>query len=236
MLARTAAAVVSAVLIASPVTGQTRSDEEETSERVGSFGIAAGLGITEADASDMVDYLNTYLAASDERMSRFTTATEFFAAPEYRLSGMFSLTLEYSYLLKSYELSRWDYGTLTLTYGIHMPTLMLQRVVDGDGYAFKFGGGLGWYFGSMSEKLSVYGAERNARSSGPALALDIEGNSSLGDNLSVYLGADARFASLPELKDGDGRTVTFHDRSGAGRTLSLSFFSAGIKLGLLYTF
>ncbi|MGB9773981.1 MAG: hypothetical protein ACP5JH_00635 [Bacteroidota bacterium] len=224
------AILLSLSLMAFPLHAQT---EKERGQHVGQLAVAAGMGVTEIIAYDVVDYLNQFIIQRENRIDQFGTASEFFAAPEFRFGDSFSTKLEYAYLLKSYQIIQAE-GTHDVAYAVHMPTFVLHRIIDGDGYALKFGGGVGYYFGSFDEKLSAYGMDRTLRASGVGIKLDVEGNTTLGDNLFVYLGIDARWSFIPTLRDGSGNNIIIRVPNEAAREVSMRFFSAGIKLGILF--
>jgi hypothetical protein len=201
--------------------------QQETVERT--VGVSAGMGVSYIDAPNVVDYLNKF-AGPTERASDFTSAVEFFVAPEKWLSPSVVLRLEYSYLLKSYSLSRSE-GLYHFGYSVHMPTLVLDYLFEGDGFYVKVGGGGGYHFGKFSRLDPSSSTETRFTGSGVGVKLELTGNTAFGESLYGLIGGDLRLDFIGALKDADGIGP---DR--AGNPVRLRFTSVGVKFGLVYYF
>ena len=195
------------------------------------FGFSAGLGVTLLRATDVVDYI-TSSYAPPSRLDDFATAAEFYLAPEILLNESWGFKFEYAYLLKSSEVSLSQGVPYSYSYGIHMPTALAQYLVLGQGYAFKFGGGIGYHFASYSD-VSSPGGSREYHSTGIGLKLEAEGNTAFDDHLFAYIGVDARDNIMGELKDSKDNRLFIASR---GSNAKMSFFSIGLKLGFTYYF
>lgn len=196
------------------------------------FGIAGGIGVTVIRVTDVVDYINS-VSTSRERLDDFTSAAEFFGTSELRLNDSWGVKVEYSYLIKSYTVDQSAYGVYDYFYAVHMPTVMMQYLDVHQGYAFKFGGGLGYHMASFSETLQ--GATgRDFKSSGIAFKLEIEGNTALGNDLYAYVAGDLRGDFMGTLKDNQG--MQLQTATAPKKSVTMSFFALGLKLGAIYYF
>lgn len=217
---------------------QSPSASEVPNSRLGNaasryFGVGGGMGVSTVSAGDVVDYMNTLVAPS-ERIDEFGTAVEFFISPELQLNSSWGIKAEYSYLLKSYNVTGGGgLGTYEFTYDVHMPTLVLQYLIIREGYLFKFGAGVGFHLASFSERYPSSIDELKFTAQGLGGKLEAAGHTSLGDNLYGMIAGDLRLDFLGGLESESGQKL----RSRVGQDeVSLDFFSVGIKFGLVYYF
>jgi hypothetical protein len=194
-----------------------------------SVAFSAGMGVSYINAPSIVDYLNKYTSQAD-RVADFTPAVEFFAAPEVPLSPTLILKLEYAYLLKSYSLVE-SQGTYSFDYSVHMPTVVLNYLLEGDKFYVKVGGGIGYHFGKFSYLFPNASSEARFTGGGLGLKLELMGNTAFGESLYGLIGGDIRLDFIGALKDADGKGP-----AGAIDPVKLRFASAGIKFGLIYYF
>lgn len=192
------------------------------------FGISGGLGVTVIRATDVVDYINS-VSSSAQRLDDFASAAEFFGTAELRLSDDWGIKVEYSYLIKSYNVDVanviYDYS-----YNVHMPTLMAQYLDVQQGYAFKFGVGLGYHFAFFNEtRQGATGIDY--KSSGIGMKIEAEGNTALGEHLYGYLAGDVRANFMGTLKNDQGTQTAI-----AKKNVTMSFFAIGLKFGVMYYF
>lgn len=195
------------------------------------LGINAGLGVSVVDAPDVVDYINLRFAPSS-RLDDFATAAEFFAAAEVQWSDSWGAKLEYAYLLKSYEIPVANAAPFSFSYGIHMPTLMAQYLILGEGYALKLGFGAGVHLARFTEEASIYG-QNDYRSTGLGIKLEGEANTEFDEHLYGSLTGDIRDEFMSALHDAAGSELTIPVKNRAAR---MSLFTLGLKFGLIYYF
>jgi hypothetical protein len=207
--------------------GRLMLAQQETLERT--VGVSAGMGVSYVDAPNVVEYLNKF-ASPSERASDFTSAVEFFVAPETWLSPSVVLKLEYAYLLKSYSLGS-SFGSYHFDYSVHMPTLILDYVFEGDAFYVKVGGGVGYHFGKFSYLFPNSSTEARFTGNGVGVKLELMGNTAFGESLYGLIGGDLRLGFIGALKDSDGNGPV-----GAVDPVRLHFASVGIKFGLVYYF
>jgi hypothetical protein len=196
---------------------------------------SGGMGVTYIRAIDIVNYLNQYTSVY-EKLDNFSSAVEFFAAPEYSLNDDFSLKLEYSYLLKSYSIANPSSGNFQFEYADHMPTALLLYVLDGDGFYVKLGGGLGYHFGKFTQLFPNSSTEERFTGRGLGFKIEAVGNTAFGESLYGVIGADARLDLIGRLTDDTGKNLEIRRPQGSAAPVRLRFVSIGIKFGLIYYF
>jgi hypothetical protein len=194
-----------------------------------SVAFSAGMGVSYINAPSIVDYLNKYTSQAD-RVADFTPAVEFFAAPEISLNSTFILKLEYAYLLKSYSLAE-SQGTYSFDYSVHMPTVVLDYLLEGDRFYVKVGGGIGYHFGKFSYLFPNASTEARFTGNGVGIKLEIMGNTAFGESLYGLIGGDLRGDFIGALKDNSGNGP--YQATGP---VKMHFAGAGIKFGLVYYF
>jgi hypothetical protein len=199
---------------------------QETKQR-SNITVAAGMGVSYINPFDLVDYMNQF---TSQKVPDFSSAVEFFIAPETCLSEDFNVKLEYAYLLKTQNIVG-SFGSYSFDYSFHMPTVLLVYVIDGEGFYVKIGGGLGYHFGAMTSLTPSSADENRYTSTGLGLKLELMGNTAFGESLYGLIGADLRLDFVGRLKDAAGRNPMIGDRP-----VKLNFASAGIKFGLAYYF
>jgi hypothetical protein len=188
------------------------------------FQITAGLGVGAHSDPTITNYINALtLPTPDQKLSDFTSASEFFVTPELQVSEEWSVGLEYSYLVKSYNIIgsyQWDFS-----YSAQMSTLLVHYLIPGDGYWLKFGGGAGYVFGDLSEQFAQTGASESSKASGPAFKLEAVGNTKFDEHFLGSIGVDLRWVHAGSFKGGIVSTAP---------APKLDFFSAGVKFGVTF--
>jgi hypothetical protein len=215
--------VVAGLLIVVPALSEENSQSQK-------LGIAAGIGVTAIRATDVVDYINNRFPSSP-RLDDFASAAEFFCTAELQIDESWGLKAEYAYLIKSYAIAQGTLGNVDYFYAIHMPMVMAQRTYLHKGYSFKLGGGVGYLLAEFMEQVQG-AAARDFTSSGFGFKLEAEGNTSLGDPLYAYIVTDVRGSFMNGLKEDNGKTLPI--TTGGQENVTMSFFSLGLKLGIIY--
>lgn len=208
-----------------------RAQAQEDSLHRRFIGVSAGLGVTLINANDVVNFINV-ISVEQQRQDNFATAAEFFGEGEFQVAPTWGLAVEYSYLLKSYNLVLPGFSPNFIEYKISMPTLIAHYVLQGEGYFFKFGGGLGYHSATLIEQYPS-GSEVDYRTNGLGLKVQAVGNTEFDEHLYGYIAVDARKDFMGEFKDGAGAPLSI---PGTGQNVSMNFFSAGVKFGLSYFF
>lgn len=195
------------------------------------FALSGGMGITAINATDVVDYINMATPPAS-RLDDFSSAAEFFGSAQIRFNDSWGSKLEYAYLINSYNITSGS-GSYEYSYVIHMPTLIAQHLDMHAGYAFKFGGGLGYHIALLSERLQGASA-RDFKSTGLGVKVDAEGNTALGESMYAYLGVDVRVNFMSTFKDSQGNVLQI--RGLTPKNAKMNFFALGLKFGMIYYF
>lgn len=197
------------------------------------FSIAAGLGVAAHSAQRLNDYINAIgRPGQGQRLDDFASAAEFFVRPELRVSEDWVLGLEYSLLVKSYALGDASgYSRSEFSYHVHMPTLLLEYLVPGEGYRLKFGGGAGYHVATFSESFPSYGTQDDFSAGGLGLKLNAVGNTKFDETFYGLIEVDLRWDFLGTLKNKEGAEAVERTTS---TTAKMNFFNVGIKFGVLF--
>jgi hypothetical protein len=140
--------------------------------------------------------------------------------------------LEYSYLLKSYSVPQQVGSDLSISYGIHMPCVVLQHVLSGRGYLLKLGGGLGYHVAHFTQEGSYFLPDTYT-SKGLGIKIEAEGNTEFDEHLFGLIAVDVREDLMGDFRNPVGRTLAIPVKNTQA---SMSFFSVGLKFGLTYYF
>lgn len=181
--------------------------------------ITGGMGINMVYSSSFTDYVNNNFAQADQLPS-FKSTGEFFIEADYNLKQNFQIGMEYSLSLFSYNTPLLG-ASYEISYSHHKPSLLAYYVISGEGYKIKFGGGLGYRYVSLDERII---GTTNYSTSGFGLLLRIQGHTLLSGNLYANIGGDLRNDFLGEIQNPNGQKY------------NLNSLSAGVRLGISYFF
>ncbi len=181
---------------------------------------SVGMGISFVTAPDLRDYIN-YNFGQGNQLSTFNSVVEFFAETDYPLNGNLEMGIEYAVNIFSYNTPIFGTGIYEISYNQHMPSALIYYVVKGKGYKVKIGGGAGFRYVSLKEKIieSV-----SYSTSGFGLLLRAQGLTLLSGNLFAYIGGDIRLDFPAEI---------VREQTDNIKLNSLAF---GVKLGVSYLF
>jgi hypothetical protein len=194
--------------------------------------LRGGMGINFVSAPSLKDYLNvSQFAPADNQVASFSTAINFSGEVDFRAAANYDLGVEVAYLYNSFNFSPGG-GRYMLSYGILMPTIVNYYVIDGAGYNFKFGGGLGLRLASLSESLPFSSNSNNYSSVGFGILLRAMGNTALGSNVYANIMGDIRY-DLNGTPKNNGNALL--DR-GLNSNVNLNSLSVGLSLGITYIF
>ncbi|PJC57466.1 MAG: hypothetical protein CO025_13270, partial [Ignavibacteria bacterium CG_4_9_14_0_2_um_filter_37_13] len=102
--------------------------------------VRGSMGLNIVSMPDLKDYLNTNFFIGNDRLSDFTPAVETGIEVGYQLEEHFQVACELSY-----EYNSFSYPVInsSFAYNLLQPSLLGYYTVNGKGYQFKFGGGIG---------------------------------------------------------------------------------------------
>jgi hypothetical protein len=223
------ALVLASVVIPTTLAAQTTGDE--TNRRFIDFTL--GMGIDMHSATSLVNYINFVAQPRiDEKVNNFSSAVEFYAVPEVQVLQDWSTGVEYSLLIKSYEIDdRSGFSRSEFSYQVHMPTVLVHRLLLGEGYRVKLGGGIGYHFAKFTQSFPAVGTEETLSADGLGMKLDAVGNTKFDETFYGSIGVDLRW-------DFEG-TLRRNPGAAAATTTSIqlpkmNFFSAGLKFGVTF--
>jgi hypothetical protein len=193
--------------------------------------LRAGLGLNFISTPSLRDYLNVNFAPPDNQVASFGSAVNFSAEADFRVAKNYEVGMELAYLYNSYNYSPFG-GRYELAYGIIMPTITNYYVIDGPGYNFKFGGGIGIRLTSVNETLPFTSAPTKYSSTGFGILLRAMGNTALSSVVYANITGDIRYDINGEPKN-NGNPIM---NNVLGNQVNLNSFSLGLTLGITYIF
>jgi hypothetical protein len=194
------------------------------------YDFRAGMGISLVNTPSLIDYLNQNFAPSNQQLGVFNSSIVFSGEAGYFVNDSYEISLDFSYLLNSYNFS-YNPGLYKLSYDFIMPTLVNYYVIRGTGYNFKFGGGIGPRFTNADQQLPAQ-PSITYNSVGFGFLLKAEGNTLLSDNFYANIGVDLRYDFNGEPKNGNLYLVN----PNYNENVNFNSLSVGIHLGVTYIF
>lgn len=196
----------------------------------GQIDVSAGMGINFTSFASLTDYLS---AVNHQDFASFNSNVEFFGEVGYLMNEKLELGLDYSYSIYSYTNEFSDMGNYKFDYNMHSPSLMAYYVIKGEGYKFKFGGGAGIRYIVCEQTLPQSTLTETFSSVGFGALLKAEGNTALSKNVFAVIAFSLKL-DFPGTPKNSGRDVSYN--SSAANEVNLNSFTAGIRLGVMYTF
>ncbi len=195
------------------------------------FDFRGGMGISFIAIPSLTDYLNLNFTAPGQRLATFGSAVNFSGEAGYLLNEHYEIGIEVAYLINSYNYS-YSLGEYRLNYGIIMPSIVNYYVIRGEGFDFKFGGGIGPRFVSAVQQLPGTPTAQTYTSTGFGLILKADGNTLLSGNLYANIGLDLKYNFNGEPKSGNQYLVN----NAYNQNVNFNALSAGLRLGVSYIF
>jgi hypothetical protein len=192
--------------------------------------IKGSMGINFLSIPSLTDYINQNFAPSNSQLATFNSAVIFAGEIGTFVSKDFEVSLEVPYQIYSYT-ENIGLGQFELAYNLIPPSVVAYYVINGNGYNFKFGGGAGPRFVSITEMKKWQGSEVSYSSIGFGGLLRIEGNTVLSENVYANIGVDLRYDVNGEPESGSGNKIT---NVVQNEVVNLNTFSIGLRLGISY--
>lgn len=193
--------------------------------------LKATMGVNFISVASMQDYLNQTYAPYDAQLNTFNTAVIFSVEGGYFFTPTFELSVDIPYQIYSYNTNVAGAGQYNLSYGEFLPSVMAYYVISGNGFNFKFGGGLGPRFVFVTEEKKWQGTSDDYSSIGFGGLLRIEANTSLSENVFANIGFDLRYDVNGEPENDNGKTLY---NTVMSENVNFNTFSGGVKLGISY--
>lgn len=192
------------------------------------FQVSAGMGLNFVNSPNFNEYINTNFAPPGSRLNDFNSAIEFYGELDYAIKNNFSLAIDYSNLIFSYNTASYV-GYYEISYTHFKPSLLAYYNINGNGYQFKFGAGTGVRIVSLNEKLPNLSSNIYYKSTGYGFLLRFNGNTLLSGDMYANIGADFRIDFPGNLK-GD---FYLYDNIN-NKKVNLNGVAFSIKLGITY--
>ena len=193
--------------------------------------LKATMGINLISIPSAQDYINQNYAPQDDQLSTFNTAVIFSGEVGYFLNEKFEMSIEFPYQIYTYTTTIAGAGQYNLSFDSFLPSVMAYYVISGNGYNFKFGGGVGPRFVNVIEEKKWQGTKVDFSSIGFGGLLRIEANTALSENLFANIGGDLRYDINGEPENVNGHTLY---NIVENENVSFNSFSLGVKLGISY--
>ena len=155
--------------------------------------VKATLGVNFLAMPGLRDYLNYYYAGS-QQLGVSSTAVHFSGEVDYQFEKM-QVGFDLSSETNSYNLDQ-VYAQYKLSYGIIQPSLMVYRLIPGEGYKFRFGVGVGPRFLTVKETQLYLTTENSYTTTGWGIVGRIDASTALANSVYAYLGGDIGFNYL----------------------------------------
>lgn len=186
------------------------------------------MGLDFKSSPSFRDYVNSSYASPGNQVTSFKSSVGFSTEADYKIHNNFALGIEYNLQIDSYTAPFGNGGVYEISYNQHRPSIIAYYVLPGNGYQFKFGGGLGYRYVSLSERVFT---STNYNASGVGFLLRAIGNTLLSKDFYVLIGADLRYDLPGELSNGNKTLIN----NANGEKLNLNSISIGIYLGITLT-
>lgn len=189
--------------------------------------LRGSMGLNFVSMTNLRDYINRNYASAQDQLGTFSSAIEFAFEGGYLVKQNFQLGLELAYEINSFNYN-FLLGNYNFEYSVLMPSLLTYYVINGEGYKFKFGGGLGPRFINVNEVLPT--SKDNYSNLGIGFLIKADGSTLLSDKMYAYISIDIRY-NLNGKPKKDGKELLINS-SDAYEGLELNSFSSGLKLGI----
>ena len=156
------------------------------------------------------------------------SAVEFGGEVDYRMMPA-EIGLETAFELNSYSYDILG-GRYQFSYTDFMPSVMYYRVIEGKGYQFKFGGGIGPRFLSVGEIKPPLSSEVSYTATGWGLVIRVDAATQVAAQAYAYIGGDIRYNSIPDPENNGKPLQAITNPNG----IKFSSLGVGVKLGILF--
>lgn len=193
--------------------------------------LRGGMGVDYISDPSLYNYFNQNFATPGTQLGSFAASVNFSLEADYMVSNKYEVGLDVAYRIYSYNYAN-ALGSYDLTYHNLMPTIVNYYVMNGSGYQFKFGGGIGIRFPSAKEALPSTTSSQTQTYTGIGfgLLLRAAGNTQISSNLYANILFDIRYDFNGTLKNNGVDLYNRVDNSN----VSFNSFSVGVGLGLTY--
>jgi Outer membrane protein beta-barrel domain len=191
--------------------------------------LSLNMGLDFKSAPSYRDYINyNHASTSADLLSTFKSSPCFGGEVDYKLNTNFALGLEYNFQIDSYNTNNGSGGSYQLSYNLIRPSLLAYYVLSGEGYQFKFGGGAGLRYVSLSETIS---GTTNYTATGVGFLIKTEGNTKLSDHFYALIGVNIRYDITGKLTN---PSLNLINPASNNENVNLNSISFGIYFGITF--
>ena len=193
--------------------------------------LRGGMGVDYISDPSLYNYFNQNFATPGTQLKSFSASVNFSLEADYMITEKYEVGLDVAYRIYSYNYAN-ALGTYDLTYHNLMPTIVNYYVINGGGYQFKFGGGVGIRFPNAREALpsTTSSQTQSYTGIGFGILLRASGNTQISNKLYANILFDIRYDFNRTLKNNGAKLYNRVD----GSNVSFNSFSIGVGLGLTY--
>ncbi len=191
--------------------------------------LRGGMGVDYVSAPSLYDYFNQNFSQPNSQVGSFAAAVNFSAEADYPAGASYEIGLDFAYRLYSYNNIN-NLGKYNLGYHNLMPTLVNYYVINGEGYQFKFGGGVGARFLTANETLPSSPSTQTYTSAGIGFLLRAAGNTKISTSFYANILIDIRYDLNGEPKNNGTNLYN----PAMKNKVNFNSFSAGVGLGITY--
>lgn len=203
-------------------------DREESPGRF--IGVTAGLGIQAQSMAQLADYMNAVAQpAVPDKFDEFNSVADLFLTPEVQVSEEWSIGIDYALQLRSFTVrGTQGFGASEFAYAVQTPILFAHYLIPGEGYWMKVGGGAGYQWGTLTQKL--FGSQEEVRFRAHGIAIKLQAVAATRFDKSFYgtIGVDLRWNI-----GGVFRLPSGMEATAGGTAASLGAFAVGLRFGVL---
>ncbi len=201
-----------------------------TSRMYGQIEVSAGMGFNVINSPIFTEYVNTNFAPPGNRIADFNGAVEFYGELGYNLNDKLGFAIDYSNVIYSFNTASYV-GNYDISYLHIKPSLLAYYLVGGEGYQFKFGGGIGPRFVSLDEKMPNLQHSSNYKSTGFGFVLRASGNTLLSEDMYANIAVDFRY-DISGNPEGEKKLYDSINKT----EVTLNGVTFAVKLGITYLF
>lgn len=192
--------------------------------------VVGGMGISLVYNRSLNQYLDYNWALED--VPTFNTSVEFYSEVDYSISEKYQVGFEYALALFGYNSNIYNVN-YKMDYAHHKPSVLVYRVIAGNGYKFKFGLGIGPRIVQLTESIGAteQGAQQFS-TTGFGLLSKVQGHTKLSEKFFANIGTTVRYDAPGEPENNVSKLIN----TVTNENVNINSFSISINIGISYFF
>jgi hypothetical protein len=183
------------------------------------------MGLDFRNSPSYRDYVNSTFQS--EAASSFKSAISFSGEIDYSFSNNFQVGIELNNVIDSQTSPSGSGGLYEISFTHFKPSILSYYVIPGEGYQFKFGGGLGYRSVSFSERFF---SQADYSANGLGVVLKAIGNTALSKDFFALIGIDIRYDFPGELSNNGNKILN----PVTNEFVNMNSISVAINLGVTF--